>query len=192
VTAASADLPPAGRRGDAGRRSYAGPVTATAEPGATGAAATDGARATAGAAATTGAAASTGATEAARPGLAAQLLRFVLVGGFSALVDYGVYQGLLALDVWVHGAKGLSFVVGTTTAYLLNRRFTFRARGSRARFAGFVALYATTFCVNVGVNALALAVLPQAWWEITLAFVIAQGTATTINFVMLRTVVFRS
>lgn len=126
------------------------------------------------------------------PGLAAQLLRFVLVGGFSALVDYGVYQGLLSLDVWVHAAKGVGFVAGTTTAYLLNRRFTFQARGSRGRFAGFVGLYATTFVVNVGVNALALAALPTAWWEITLAFVIAQGTATTINFIVMRTVIFRT
>ena len=127
----------------------------------------------------------------ARLRLVDQLVRFVLVGGFSALVDYGTYYALLSLGLWIHGAKALGFVAGTTTAYLLNRRLTFRARGSRGRFAAFLGLYATTFVVNVGVNALMLALLPQAWWEITLAFVIAQGTATTINFVVLRSVIFR-
>lgn len=126
-----------------------------------------------------------------RLGLVDQLIRFVLVGGFSALVDFGTYYGLLSLGLWIHGAKAVGFIAGTTTAYLLNRRLTFQARGSRGRFAGFVALYGATFFVNVGMNALMLYLLPQAWWEITAAFVVAQGTATTINFVVLRSVIFR-
>ncbi len=133
------------------------------------------------------------ATRTAPAGLVGQLARFVAVGALSALVDLGVYQLLLHLGVWVHAAKAISFILGTTTAYLLNRRFTFTAAGGgKRRFAGFVALYATTFAINVGVNALALAVLPVMPARYTVAWVIAQGTATAINFVMLRTVVFRS
>ena len=120
-----------------------------------------------------------------------QLTRFVLVGALAAVVDYGVYQALLGVGTWVHLAKALSFVAGTTTAYLLNRRWTFHSTGGAARVAGFSALYGVTFLVNVGMNALALAVLPEMPLRITLAWVIAQGTATTINFVVLRTVVFR-
>ena len=128
----------------------------------------------------------------ARPGLAAQLSRFVAVGALSALVDFGAYHVLLALGTWVHGAKAISFILGTTTAYLLNRRFTFTdSQGGRARFAGFVLLYGTTFAINIGMNALMLAVLPQLPFRTSVAWVIAQGTATVINFVMLRTVVFR-
>ncbi len=127
------------------------------------------------------------------PGLVGQLTRFVAVGAVAALVDYGVYQLLLQSGLWVHAAKAISFILGTTTAYLLNRRFTFAgATGGHARFAGFVALYATTFTINVGVNALALALLPTMPLRYTIAWVIAQGTATAINFAMLRTVVFRA
>jgi putative flippase GtrA len=127
-----------------------------------------------------------------QPGLAAQLGRFVAVGALSALVDFGGYHALLALGTWVHLAKAISFVLGTTTAYLLNRRFTFTATaGGSARFAGFVLLYGTTFVINIGMNALMLAVLPQMPFRTSLAWVIAQGCATAINFVMLRTVVFR-
>lgn len=125
-------------------------------------------------------------------GLVAQLRRFVAIGLLSALVDFGVYHGLLALGTWVHGAKAISFVLGTTTAYLLNRRFTFAtARGGRSRFAGFMLLYGTTFTLNVGMNALMLAVLPAMPLRVSAAWVIAQGTATVINFLTLRTVVFR-
>lgn len=127
-----------------------------------------------------------------RPGLLGQLGRFVAVGVLSAVVDFGIYRALLGLGTWVHAAKGLSFVCGTVTAYLLNRRFTFSATGGRGRLAGFVLLYGTTFALNVGMNALMLAVLPAMPLRVSLAWVIAQGTATAVNFVMLRTVVFRS
>jgi putative flippase GtrA len=128
----------------------------------------------------------------ARMGLVAQLSRFVAIGALSALVDFGAYHLLLSAGTWVHAAKAISFILGTTTAYLLNRRFTFSAsEGGRARFAGFLLLYGTTFAINIGMNALMLAVLPEADLKISLAWVIAQGTATAINFVMLRTVVFR-
>lgn len=128
----------------------------------------------------------------AQPGLAAQLGRFVAVGALSALVDFGGYHALLALGTYVHLAKAISFILGTTTAYLLNRRFTFAAsEGGRSRFAGFLLLYGTTFAINIGMNALMLAVLPEVDLRVSLAWVIAQGTATAINFVMLRTVVFR-
>lgn len=125
-------------------------------------------------------------------GLAAQLARFVLIGGFCALVDLGIYQGLLALGGYVHLAKAISFICGTTTAYLLNRRFTFTATAGNGRFLGFAALYGTTFALNLGTNALMLAVLPQMPFRVTLAWVVAQGVATVVNFVMLRTVVFRA
>jgi putative flippase GtrA len=133
------------------------------------------------------------AAEPQRIGLLTQIGRFVLIGGFCALVDFGVYQLMLHLGLWVHLAKAISFIAGTTTAYFLNRRFTFAggARDGASQVSGFVLLYTVTFFVNVGTNALALAVLPEFRWEIPLAWVIAQGLATAINFVMLRTVVFR-
>lgn len=58
-------------------------------------------------------------------GLFAQVFRFVLIGGLCALVDSGIYWALLQLGLWVHPAKAISFIAGTTTAYVLNRRFTF-------------------------------------------------------------------
>ena len=127
-------------------------------------------------------------------GLRGQLIRFVGVGVVSALVDFGVYFLLLAVGTRVPAAKGVSFILGTTTAYLLNRRFTFTASGGgRGRFAGFVLLYATTFALNIGMNALALVLLPAGMpLRLAVAWVIAQGAATVVNFVMLRTVVFRA
>jgi putative flippase GtrA len=133
------------------------------------------------------------AAPASRHGLVRQLGSFVAIGALSAVVDFGFYHLLLNLGLWVPVSKGISFVLGTTTAYLLNKRFTFTGAntGGKGRFAGFVALYGTTFAVNVGVNSLVLHLLPPLEHGTSLAWLIAQGTATAINFVMLRYVIFK-
>ena len=126
-----------------------------------------------------------------RRGVVDQAIRFVLFGGLAAGVDFGIYQLLLHVGLWADLAKAVSFICGTVTAYVLNRRWTFDATGGTAPALRFAALYSVTFFVNVGVNALCLQLLTGHRWQIPLAWVIAQGTATVINFVMLRAVVFR-
>nr|WP_276613872.1 GtrA family protein [Rhodococcus sp. 14C212] len=123
--------------------------------------------------------------------LKTQIVRFVLTGGLSAIVDFGLYVLLLAVGLHVNVAKSLSFVAGTTTAYLINRRWTFKAEPSRARFVAVVILYAVTYAVQVGINYVLYDALPAEWWRVPLAFVVAQGTATVINFVVQRAVIFR-
>jgi len=120
-----------------------------------------------------------------------QLFRFVVSGGISACVDFGIYVALLAAGLHVVPAKSVSYIAGTTTAYALNRRWTFRAPPSVARLVAFWVLYGITFVVQVGINALLFHAFPHEWWRIPLAFAIAQGTATVINFVVQRAVIFR-
>jgi putative flippase GtrA len=121
--------------------------------------------------------------------LSAQLTRFIITGGFSAIVDFGLLVILMALGLGHTPAKAISFVAGTTTAYLINRRWTFRASPSTRRFI------AVTFAVQVGLfsvlfttlTAQGLSRLPVQ----IIAFVIAQGVATTVNFIVQRSVIFR-
>lgn len=131
--------------------------------------------------------------------LKTQVLRFLVTGGLSACVDFGLYVLLrlvfLSKGVDEHHAvlvaKTLSFIAGTTTAYLINRRWTFRAEPSKLRFFAVMALYALTFALQVGINQLFYLKFAGEPWQVPVAFVIAQGTATVINFIVQRAVIFR-
>jgi putative flippase GtrA len=123
--------------------------------------------------------------------LKTQVLRFVATGGFSAIVDYGIYTALHALGLALDPAKAISFVAGTLTAYLINRRWTFGAAPSRSRFVKVMALYALTFVVQVVVFHVVFNALGDNPRTKLIAFVIAQGTATVINFIVQRVWIFR-
>ncbi len=131
--------------------------------------------------------------------LTTQIWRFIVTGGLAAIVDFGLYVLLLELieaagmaeAPRVIVAKTLSFIAGTATAYLINRRWTFQAPPSRARFIAVCVLYATTYLVQVGINYLFYMQFENQPWRVPVAFVIAQGTATVINFIVQRAVIFR-
>lgn len=128
--------------------------------------------------------------------LRTQLVRFVLTGGVSAVVDFGLLVVLMNLAGLEHTpAKALSFIAGTTTAYLINRRWTFQSDGSRRKFVAVMLLYGLTFVLQVGIFAVLFPWILGLSGSQTIAqvvgFVIAQGVATAVNFVVQRGLIFR-
>jgi putative flippase GtrA len=127
--------------------------------------------------------------------LRAQLTRFVITGGISAIVDFGLLVILMQLGLGHTLAKATSFIAGTTTAYLINRRWTFRAEPSGRRFLAVVVLYAITFALQVGLFSVIFTLLIAQGVGLravqVIGFVIAQGVATTVNFIVQRSVIFK-
>ena len=103
-----------------------------------------------------------------------------LVAGFSAVgVDLLVYYVLL--NILSHSpAKALSFISGTFVAFVINKYWTFeRKEKSYKEAIQFAALYFTTLIINVSVNKISLGLFPNL---IFLAFLIATGFSTILNF----------
>lgn len=132
----------------------------------------------------------------AHTGLFTQLFRFTVTGGISAVVDFGsllVMTHLLGLPDNL--AKAISFVLGTSTAYAINRRWTFKAEPSTKRLILVWVSYLLTFALQVGLYALTRPWLMDHFDYPTaqlIAFVIAQGAATICNFAIQRWVIFKA
>ena len=132
-------------------------------------------------------------------GLNQQIFRFILTGGLSAIVDLGSTLFLrFVVGMTDSGSKAIGFILGTLTAYMINRRWTFNAAPSAKRFVITMVTYALTFVVQVGLYKPLLIPLLESQTTFSplvvrmISFVIAQGTATVLNFLIQRFVIFRN
>lgn len=131
--------------------------------------------------------------------LRGQSTKFAITGGISAVIDAGltwIFQIALALLGNIE-ARSVGFFFGTLTAYLLNRRWTFRAQPSKRRFAMVALTYAITYAVNIVIYRWAFPFFDHTldWrstYALVAAFILAQGTATVINFFVQRWLIFRN
>lgn len=120
--------------------------------------------------------------------------RFAVVGVLAVLTDFCVYQLLLWAGLGTAAAKASSFVAGAVLAYVLNRSWTFQAKGGAAVVSRFFLLYGATLACNVAVNAAILAILPisgrMSGAATMTAFVVATGFSATLNYLGMRWCVF--
>lgn len=116
-----------------------------------------------------------------------ELKRF-LVAGFSAvgtdLITYYILLNFLSHDF----AKAISFLLGTIVAFVINKYWTFeKHEKSYKEIWQFGVLYATTLGVNVITNRFVL----DATEVVFLAFLVATGVSTILNFIGQKFWVFR-
>lgn len=108
-----------------------------------------------------------------------ELSRFLLAGISAVGTDLIIYYILfryLGHDI----AKGTSFLAGTVVAYIINKYWTFEKHTtSYSEVARFFILYSITLIANIGTNKLILSISNN---KIFLAFLIATGISTIMNF----------
>lgn len=128
-------------------------------------------------------------------GVGTQAFRFIISGGISAIFDLGLTAILqLGFGLSAGMSRSFGFVLGTIVAYLINRRWTFQAEPSKRRFAAVALLYVITYFVNVGLHMVGYNLL-SGWglsevFAVVIAYVVAQGTATVVNFLVQRKFIF--
>ena len=117
-----------------------------------------------------------------------ELKRFILAGVCAVTTDLLSYYFLLMY--FTHDiSKGISFLLGTVVAYIINKYWTFEKKEKSYReMFQFGILYGFTLAANVSVNKV---VLDLSSNTIILGFIIATGVSTILNFVGQKWWVFR-
>ncbi len=122
-----------------------------------------------------------------------QLFRFIIAGCCAVATDCSFYY-ILSHFIDLSIAKGISFLIGTIAAYLINKYYTFeQTRKSKTEIVKFFGLYISTLIANIGVNKISLILLPIIFKYIPFldnfemvklfAFLCATGTSTILNFI---------
>jgi putative flippase GtrA len=118
------------------------------------------------------------------------LRRFLIVGLLCVATDLCVYAVLARwFGLSIHWSKAISYLAGVAVGFVLNKTWTFQsARRTWIEPVSYLLLYTVTLGVNVGCNSWVL-----AWFadQTVLAFVVATGVTTVLNFLGMRLVTFR-
>jgi putative flippase GtrA len=124
-----------------------------------------------------------------------QILRFLLVGTATVLIDLVTYRTILFAEAPVGPAKAAGFLVGSVFAYFVNRSWTF-ARHEKSHplweTAAFIAVYSTALLANIGINSHILAMLGRTEKGILIAFLAATGVSAMLNFLGMKFIAFRT
>lgn len=80
-----------------------------------------------------------------KPVLRLQVVRYFIVGGICALIDLGVFVGLLAATQWHYLiASTIGFILATLVNYKLSIRFVFEQGARYGKHAEILAVYAVS------------------------------------------------
>lgn len=108
-----------------------------------------------------------------------EMSRF-LVAGFSAVAtDIGSYFLLLRILPYDY-SKGASFLLGTIVAYFINKYWTF---GKKTKSYGEMGKFATLYLSTLGANVTVNRILLNLFQNTLLAFLLATGVSTVLNFI---------
>lgn len=128
--------------------------------------------------------------------LAAEFLRFGVVGVAGFVVDAGVLTLALTAGLGPYGGRVLSYLAAASATFALNRAWTFRGRENNARpmrqWALFLLVNLAGFACNYGAYAALVATVPvvAAWPQIGVAAGALAGMVG--NFLLSRRFVFGS
>ena len=127
--------------------------------------------------------------------LAAEFIRFGMVGTVGFLVDSGVLMAAIALGLGPWLGRLLSFLAAATTTYALNRLWTFRHRageGGTGQWARFVAVNLGGFAANYGTYAAVITLVETAAAWPVLGVAAGSIAGLGVNFTLSRRFVFNA
>ena len=117
-----------------------------------------------------------------------KVIRFVLVGGCSTLIDFIIYI-FLSVKINITVAKAISMVCSSAFSYIANKNFTFSNREKTSIFylIRFYVVFGANLITNIGMNRWIYMVSSNK----VIAFGVATFCGMTVNYLGQRFIVFR-
>lgn len=117
-----------------------------------------------------------------------QIARFMVVGGFSTLVDFVIYM-LLSVHVAITTSKAISMIFASVISYILSKNWTFKNNNetNSTHIIKFYVTFFINFITNISANNIILDISGLKIFS----FVMATLSAMTVNFLLQRYWVFR-
>lgn len=128
-----------------------------------------------------------------RRALAAEFLRFGVVGTAGFVVDTAVLYGALAAGAGLYGGRVLSYLAAATSNWALNRAWTFRQAGRASatrQWMLFLLVNLVGFILNYSTYALLVANVPFVTAHPVLGVAAGSLAGLSGNFVLSRRFVF--
>ena len=116
-----------------------------------------------------------------------RFVRFGVVGASNTVLTLVAYELLIRVGVEATAASGVGFAVGAANGYLLNRSWTFRARGGPATLIRYIAVQGLGALLSAGGVDL---VTTDLSLRKLAAECVVLPTVTLITYTLARTVVF--
>lgn len=109
----------------------------------------------------------------------------------SVLIDATVYFALTSWTGLPSVSKAMSYIAGATFTFLANWKFTFGEQRGKLSIIAFLAVYATSLALNVGINAILLEVLGGVEYSGLISYAVATVITVVWNFLGQYFLVFR-
>jgi len=118
-----------------------------------------------------------------------QIYRFIFVGIITVSLDAFFYFLLINLNFFtIYNCKRISFILGSIFAFYANREFVFKVKNkTKKQLLYFAILYFSSFIINSISHDFVVLIFNIK----ILAFIIATGFSTLINYIGQKYLVFR-
>jgi putative flippase GtrA len=122
-----------------------------------------------------------------------QAVRFLTVGSITFLCEYIVFY---VLYIFVHWnlllANSLSFIVGLSISFMLNRIWAFKEDNYQRKFHHQALIYIVLALSNLVINNLIVSGLKAAGLDPRIGKIIAIATIAVWNFMVYKYIIFKS
>ncbi|MDG1436751.1 MAG: GtrA family protein [Rickettsiaceae bacterium] len=126
-----------------------------------------------------------------RHGVSKQFYRFIVVGVWSTIINYGIFIALLELmDINYLLASAMGFISGVFAGYGFNRKWTFKveAKKGNAEIIKYYIVYSASLVLSL---AFLHGVVDVLGLDPKIANILAVGLTTCTNFIGIKIMVFK-